>query len=63
MTYYLLLYRVRHLILVDAWGFLEHPEQLDTRRIGRLRFIVPVVQAYFKVFNPFSMIRALGPIG
>ena len=57
------LFRVRHLIIVDCWGFLEEPEEIDHSRVRRFRFLVPVVQAYFKVFTPFSMVRALGPIG
>ncbi len=55
--------RVRHLVLVDAWGFVEKPDESEVRRAGRYAMIVPVVQYYSSMFNPFTIIRALGPYG
>ena len=50
-------------MLVDTWGFVEKPDETEVRQSGRYRVIVPFVQYYVSVFNPFSVIRALGPYG
>lgn len=56
--------RVRHLILVDPWGFPEKPsEQEPTNRSGKYKIIYPAVESYVKLFNPFTFMRAVGPYG
>uniref|UniRef100_A0A914RIH7 AB hydrolase-1 domain-containing protein n=1 Tax=Parascaris equorum TaxID=6256 RepID=A0A914RIH7_PAREQ len=54
--------RVRHLVLVDPWGFPEKPLFLSTfkiRPVGWIRAVATVVS----MFNPLSALRAAGPYG
>jgi len=52
---------VKHLILVDPWGFPECPSQVEQRRdIPRW---VRVIRFIISPFNPFSGLRLAGPWG
>jgi len=53
--------RVKHLILVDPWGFPRRPSDLEERRdiprwVRAIRFVI-------SPFNPFSALRLAGPWG
>lgn len=50
--------RVSHLILADPWGFAERPDS-----IAPLPMKWKVVLGILKPFNPFSGLRAAGPLG
>jgi len=52
---------VKHLILVDPWGFPKCPSEVEQRRdIPRW---VRVVRSVISPFNPFSGLRLAGPWG
>ena len=52
--------RVRHLILDDPWGFLERPPEATNRRLPVLFLTASI---YVNKYNPFTPLRAAGPIG
>ncbi|KAA0718586.1 Protein ABHD4 [Triplophysa tibetana] len=63
--------RVSHLILVDAWGFPERPQQQEpgsggqgseVKRVSPPRW-VKAVFSVVSLFNPLAVIRAAGPWG
>ncbi|KAI1888780.1 hypothetical protein AGOR_G00172240 [Albula goreensis] len=61
--------RVRHLILVDPWGFPERPQALgegsegsEVKRPAPPRW-VKAVASVVTMFNPLAVIRAAGPWG
>lgn len=63
--------RVRHLILVDPWGFPEHPSTLpqtgepsggEVKPSGPPRWVKGVASVLMH-FNPLAVIRAAGPWG
>ena len=47
--------RVHHLILVDAWGFLERPPDYETKR--RIPWYFKALFHIFKHFNPLAVVR------
>ena len=47
--------RVHHLILVDAWGFLERPPDFETKR--RIPWYFKALFHIFKHFNPLAVVR------
>lgn len=53
--------RIKHLVLVDAWGFQEKPLQSESdRRPPRwIRMVANIMQP----FNPLAGLRAAGPWG
>lgn len=53
--------RVKHLILVDPWGFQEKPS--DTTLQRKLPLWVRALAYTLKAFNPLWTIRAAGPFG
>ena len=60
--------RVHHLILVDAWGFLERPPDFESKR--RIPWYFKALFHIFKHFNPLAVVRdqiqwqrTLGPNG
>lgn len=52
--------RVRHLILDDPWGFPERPSEETSRK---LPFLFVTASIFLNRFNPFTPLRAAGPIG
>jgi len=52
---------VKHLILVDPWGFPERPSTEEERR--DIPKFVRVIRFVISPFNPFSGLRLLGPWG
>lgn len=53
--------RVKHLILVDPWGFPEKPPEDELR--GYLPGWIKVLGAVLSPFNPLASLRAAGPWG
>lgn len=53
--------RVKHLILVDPWGFTEKPPDSELRR--QMPWWVHGVAKFVSLFNPFAVFRAAGPLG
>jgi len=53
--------RVRHLILVDPWGFLERPPDYESKR--RIPWYFKALFHVFRHFNPLAVVRILGPWG
>ena len=53
--------RVRHLILVDPWGYPEKPQNADTQM--KMPIWVRAVGRLAAYFNPFSALRVAGPYG
>ena len=47
--------RVHHLILVDAWGFLERPPDYEMKR--RIPWYFKALFHIFKHFNPLAVVR------
>ena len=52
--------RVRHLILDDPWGFPERPPEETNRKVP---FLFVTASIFMNRFNPFTPLRAAGPIG
>ena len=52
--------RVRHLILDDPWGFPERPSEETNRKVP---FLFLTASIFMNRFNPFTPLRAAGPIG
>ena len=52
--------RVRHLILDDPWGFQERPPEETNRK---LPFLFITASVFINRFNPFTPLRAAGPVG
>lgn len=53
--------RVRHLVLVDPWGFNAKPP--DNQIQYRIPAWVRAVGRIMTAFNPLSSLRAAGPFG
>lgn len=53
--------RVRHLVLVDPWGFMERPPESERRLT--VPVWVRVIATMMTPFNPFAALRAAGPWG
>ncbi|XP_031562008.1 1-acylglycerol-3-phosphate O-acyltransferase ABHD5-like [Actinia tenebrosa] len=53
--------RVKHLILVDPWGFPEKPAEDDLKR--QIPGWIKVLGAVLSPFNPLASLRAAGPWG
>lgn len=52
--------RVKHLVLVDAWGFPEKPPEDQQRRIPMW---IKAIATVIKPFNPLAVLRVAGPFG
>ncbi|XP_062572428.1 (Lyso)-N-acylphosphatidylethanolamine lipase-like isoform X1 [Saccostrea cucullata] len=52
--------RVKHLVLVDAWGFPEKPPEDQQRPIPMW---IKVIATIIKPFNPLAVLRVAGPFG
>ena len=58
--------RVRHLVLVDPWGFPVCPENFEFRNArlrGRWQFLLKAIAPIAARINPLSPVRAAGPLG
>ncbi|KAL3859768.1 hypothetical protein ACJMK2_009964 [Sinanodonta woodiana] len=53
--------RIRHLILVDPWGFPEKPP--DDERARRIPTWVRIIATLVQPFNPLAILRVAGPLG
>ncbi|KAL4616923.1 1-acylglycerol-3-phosphate O-acyltransferase ABHD5 isoform X2 [Arapaima gigas] len=53
--------RVKHLILVEPWGFLERPETSDHER--PIPMWIRALGAMLSPFNPLAGLRLAGPLG
>ncbi|XP_033114527.1 1-acylglycerol-3-phosphate O-acyltransferase ABHD5-like isoform X2 [Anneissia japonica] len=53
--------RVKHMVLVDPWGFPERDEQFEQTR--NFPLWLRVVRTIMLTFNPLSGLRAAGPLG
>jgi pimeloyl-ACP methyl ester carboxylesterase len=53
--------RVRHLVLADPWGFPEPPNEAEKRT--PIPFWIKVIAKMIQPFNPFAILRAVGPLG
>ncbi|KAK3584561.1 hypothetical protein CHS0354_030567 [Potamilus streckersoni] len=53
--------RIKHLILVDPWGFPEKPP--DNERAQRIPMWVRMIGKVVQLFNPLAILRAAGPLG
>lgn len=51
---------VKHLVLVDAWGFPEKPPEDQQRRIPMW---IKAIATVIKPFNPLAVLRVAGPFG
>ena len=52
--------RVKHLVLVDAWGFPEKPPEDQQRRVP---LWIKAIATVIKPFNPLAVLRVAGPFG
>lgn len=52
--------RVKHLVLVDAWGFPEKPPGDQQRQIP---LWIKAIATVIKPFNPLAVLRVAGPLG
>lgn len=57
----ILSYRVKHMVLVEPWGFLERPDTPEEDR--PIPVWIKVLGAMFSPFNPLAGLRLLGPLG
>ena len=53
--------RVKHLVLVDSWGFSQKPPDEEIR--SSIPFLFRVVVSLAQRFNPLAGMRAAGPYG
>ncbi|XP_034029793.1 1-acylglycerol-3-phosphate O-acyltransferase ABHD5 [Thalassophryne amazonica] len=54
-------HRVKHIILVEPWGF---PEHADTAELDRpIPVWIKALGAIFRLFNPLAALRLVGPLG
>ena len=53
--------RIRHLILVDPWGFPERPMDSDKRT--PIPWWIKVIGTIIQPFNPLAILRVAGPWG
>lgn len=54
-------YRVKRLILVEPWGFPEHPDTTEADR--PIPVWIKALGAMFSPFNPLAGLRLVGPLG
>lgn len=54
-------YRVKHLVLVEPWGFPEVQETLEADR--PIPVWIKALGAMFSPFNPLAGLRLVGPLG
>ncbi|MEQ2259454.1 1-acylglycerol-3-phosphate O-acyltransferase abhd5 [Xenotaenia resolanae] len=54
-------YRVKHIILVEPWGFPEFQETVETDR--PIPVWIKALGAMFSPFNPLAGLRLVGPLG
>lgn len=52
---------VKHLVLVDPWGFQERP--VDSERTRPIPVWIRIIASMLKPFNPLAGLRAAGPWG
>eukprot|EP00066_Takifugu_rubripes_P003393 XP_003965932.1 PREDICTED: 1-acylglycerol-3-phosphate O-acyltransferase ABHD5 [Takifugu rubripes] len=53
--------RVKHMVLVEPWGFLERPDTAEEDR--PIPVWIKALGAMFTPFNPLAGLRLLGPLG
>ncbi|XP_028281073.1 1-acylglycerol-3-phosphate O-acyltransferase ABHD5 [Parambassis ranga] len=53
--------RVKHFILVEPWGFPEHPDTVEADR--PIPVWIKALGAMFSPFNPLAGLRLVGPLG
>ena len=51
--------RVKHLVLVDSWGFQKKPEEFEFN----ISLWIRALAAVLRLFNPLAGMRAAGPLG
>lgn len=61
MSVYFTLFRVKHLILVEPWGFPECPEAGE--QDGTFPVWIKALGAVLSPFNPLAGLRLAGPLG
>lgn len=53
--------RVKHMVLVEPWGFPERPDPAEEDR--PIPVWIRALGAMFSPFNPLAGLRLLGPLG
>lgn len=53
--------RVKHIVLVEPWGFPERPDTAEEDR--PIPVWIKALGAMFSPFNPLAGLRLLGPLG
>lgn len=56
-----LIYRVKHIVLVEPWGFPERPDTVEADR--PIPVWIKALGAMFSPFNPLAGLRLVGPLG
>lgn len=54
-------YRVKHILLVEPWGFPQRPDTVEEDR--PIPAWIKLLGALFSPFNPLAGLRLLGPLG
>uniref|UniRef100_A0A3Q0RQR9 1-acylglycerol-3-phosphate O-acyltransferase ABHD5 n=1 Tax=Amphilophus citrinellus TaxID=61819 RepID=A0A3Q0RQR9_AMPCI len=53
--------RVKHVVLVEPWGFPDRPETSDSDQL--IPVWIKALSAMFRPFNPLASLRLVGPLG
>lgn len=56
-----LTYRVKHIMLVEPWGFPERPDTVEADH--PIPVWIKALGAMFSPFNPLAGLRLVGPLG
>lgn len=56
-----LAYRVKHIVLVEPWGFPNRPDTAEADR--PIPVWIKALGAMFSPFNPLAGLRLVGPLG
>lgn len=54
-------YRVKHIVLVEPWGFPQRPDTVEEDR--PIPVWIKALGAMFSPFNPLAGLRLVGPLG